>query len=461
MVRRWFGGRRSGIAHRQFAREIFAGQRFRIVHDIGGRALRDDMAAMHAGAGADVQHMIGQADGVLVMLDHDHGIAEVAQPLQRFQQPRIVALVQADRGLVQHIEHAGQPGADLRGQPDALALAAGQRAGGARQRQVVQADIEQERQPLADLLQDAGGDLVLLRVERLRHGLEPFAGAAHRQLGDFADMLAADLDAQRFRLEPVAVAGLAGNVGEIFCQFLARPLALGLAIAAVDIGDDALERLLGVVGAHAVFIGEFDLVVAGAVQDRGLRLLRQVLPLGVERELVELAERGQGLDVIGRGRFRPRRDRALAQGQFLVGNDQVFVDMLLDAEAAAGRAGAIGIVEGKQPRLDFRNGEAGNRAGEFFRKQDPLRPALVVDLCGLLVGLLLSPFSRARGRRRIGIFDHRQAFGELQRGLEAFRQPLADVGPHHDAVDHHVDVVRETSCRASALPRVRRRCRRS
>ena len=383
MVRRWFGGRRSGIGDRQFAGEIFAGQRGRIVHDVGGRALGDDMAAMHAGAGADIDDVVGEADGVLVVLDHDHGIAEVAQPLQRFQQPRIVALVQADRGLVQHIEHAGQPRADLRRQPDALAFAAGQRAGGARQGQVIQADIEQERQPLADLLQDARGDLVLLRVERLRHGLEPFAGAPHRQFGDFADVLAADLDAQRLRLEPIAVAGLAGNVGEILAELLARPFALGLAVAAVDVGDDALERFLGVVGAHAVFIGEFDLVFARAVQDRILRFLRQVLPLGVERELVELAERGQGLDVIGRGRFRPRRDRALAQAQLLVGNDKLFVDVLLDAEPAAGRAGAVGIVEGKQSGLDFGNGESGNRAGEFLREQDPLRPALVVDFCDL------------------------------------------------------------------------------
>ena len=45
----------------------------------------DDMAAMHAGAGADVDDIIGEPNGVLVMLDHDHGIAEVAQPLQGFQ----------------------------------------------------------------------------------------------------------------------------------------------------------------------------------------------------------------------------------------------------------------------------------------------------------------------------------------------------------------------------------------
>src|SRR5216683_2891804 len=392
-----------GNLHRQFAGEIFAGQRFRIVHDIGRRALRDDVAAMDAGAGADIDDMIGQPNGVLVVLDHDHGIAEVAEPLQGFQQSRIVALVQADRGLVEHIEHAGQPGADLRRQPDALALAAGKRARGARQSEIVEADIEQERQPLADLLQDARGDLVLLRVERLRHGLEPLAGAPHRQFGDFADMLAADLDAQRLRLEPIAVAGFAGYVGEIFAEFLARPFAFGLAVAAIDIGDDALERLLGVVGAHAVFIGEFYLIFARAMQDRVLRLFRQVLPLGVERELVEFAERGQGLDVIGRGRFRPRRDRALAQGQFLVGNDQLFVDVLLDAEAAAGRTGAVRIVEGEESGLDFRNREAGNRAGEFFREENPFRAALVVDFCGffLLVMAGLDPAIHLFRRRWI------------------------------------------------------------
>ena len=127
-VRRGFFGRRSGIVHGQLAREIFAGERVRRGDDVVDAALRDDMAAMDAGAGADVEHMVGGADGVLVVLDHDHGIAEVAQPPQRFEQPRIVALVQPDRGLVEHVEHAGQPGADLRGEPDALALAARQGA---------------------------------------------------------------------------------------------------------------------------------------------------------------------------------------------------------------------------------------------------------------------------------------------------------------------------------------------
>ena len=228
---------------------------------------------MDAGAGADIDHVIGDADGVLVMLDHDHGVAEVAQPLQGFEEPRIVALVQADRRLVEHVEHAGEAGADLRGEPDALALAARQRAGGARQGEIFEPDIDQELQPLADFLEHAAGDLVLLGGELGGQRREPFAGALHAHLGGLADMAAGDLHRQRLGLEAEAVAGAARNVGEILGQLLARPFALGLAEAALQIGDDALERLLGLIGAQAVVIDEADGVVAGAVQDGVLHLL--------------------------------------------------------------------------------------------------------------------------------------------------------------------------------------------
>ena len=133
---------------------------------------------MDAGAGPDVEHVVGGADGVLVVLDDDDGVAEVAQALEGFEQPRVVALVQADRGLVEHVEHAGQPRADLRGEANALALAAGERAGGAGQREVIEADVDQEFQPLADFLEHAHADLVLLGVELLGDFGEPFAGFA-------------------------------------------------------------------------------------------------------------------------------------------------------------------------------------------------------------------------------------------------------------------------------------------
>jgi hypothetical protein len=52
--------------------------------------------------------MVGGEDRLLVVLDHDDAVAEIAQTVEGLQQPGIVALMQPDRRLVEHIEHAGE-----------------------------------------------------------------------------------------------------------------------------------------------------------------------------------------------------------------------------------------------------------------------------------------------------------------------------------------------------------------
>ena len=98
--------------------------------------------------------MVGGAHRLLVVLDDDHRVAEVAQPLERGDQLRVVALVQADRGLVEDVEHTDERRADLCGQADALRLPARQRRGGAAHRQVADPHVVEEPQPLPDLAQD-------------------------------------------------------------------------------------------------------------------------------------------------------------------------------------------------------------------------------------------------------------------------------------------------------------------
>ena len=71
-------------------------------------ALRHDLAAMHTCPGSDIDDMIGGADCVLIMLYHDHRIAEVAQAREGLEQAGIIALMQANRRLVEHVEHAGE-----------------------------------------------------------------------------------------------------------------------------------------------------------------------------------------------------------------------------------------------------------------------------------------------------------------------------------------------------------------
>ncbi len=109
-------------------------------------------------AGPDVDDVIGNADRLLVVLDDDHGVAEIAQPDERLDEPPVVTLVQTDRRLVEHVQHADEPAADLRREPDALRLTAGERARRAVQREVVEPHVEHELQALEHFLEHALGD---------------------------------------------------------------------------------------------------------------------------------------------------------------------------------------------------------------------------------------------------------------------------------------------------------------
>ena len=94
-----------------------------------GRPRGHHETALLPGPGSQIHHVIRPPDGLLVMLDHQHGILQVAQSFQGFQQSLVVARVQADARFVEHIQHAAQFRPDLRGQPDSLALAARERGG--------------------------------------------------------------------------------------------------------------------------------------------------------------------------------------------------------------------------------------------------------------------------------------------------------------------------------------------
>src|SRR5450631_3856024 len=76
------------------------------VADILGRALRDDPSAAVASLGAQVDHPVRGLDHVEVVLDHDDGVAVVAQSVQHREQQVDVVEVQAGRRLVEDEERA-------------------------------------------------------------------------------------------------------------------------------------------------------------------------------------------------------------------------------------------------------------------------------------------------------------------------------------------------------------------
>ena len=134
----------AGIGHRALAAQERAGDRARLGEDGLERPVGDDLAAVLARPGPDVDDPVGRPDRLLVVLDDEDRVAEVAQPGQRRDELGVVALVEADRRLVEDVQDAHQRRPDLGRQPDPLGLAAGQRHARPVEGQVVEPDVDEE-----------------------------------------------------------------------------------------------------------------------------------------------------------------------------------------------------------------------------------------------------------------------------------------------------------------------------
>src|SRR5699024_6941540 len=142
------------------------------------------------------------------------------QAHESVDQPAVVALVQADARLVQDVEHPDQPGADLGGQPDALRLPAGERAGRTAQREIGETDVDEEAESGVDLLEHLSGDrpLALPELEALEEG----ADVLDRHVAELGDGLSTELDGEHLGLEPGALAHGAGDLTHVALVALPR-----------------------------------------------------------------------------------------------------------------------------------------------------------------------------------------------------------------------------------------------
>src|SRR5918993_760852 len=72
------------------------------------RALETDGAALRAGAGAEVDDVVGDRGRLGLVLDDEQGVALVPQLQQQVVHPLDVMGVQADRGLVEDVGNVGE-----------------------------------------------------------------------------------------------------------------------------------------------------------------------------------------------------------------------------------------------------------------------------------------------------------------------------------------------------------------
>ena len=257
----------------EVAPEVAAGEARLRLHDLGRRARGHDLAAVAPRPRAEVHQPVRLLHRLVVVLHHDHRVADVAQVLERREQLLVVALVQPDRGLVEDVDDAGQLGADLAGEADPLALAAGEAGGGAVQGQVGEAHVEQEAQARADLLEELGRDLRVRPLEL--QPVEEGEGVRHGEGGDVRDRLPRDLHAQGLGADAAALARRAGPGGEVLLVVLPHVLRLRLPHPPHHRVDGALVAHLE--GARAPRAADLDAhpLAAGAEEDHPAVLLRR------------------------------------------------------------------------------------------------------------------------------------------------------------------------------------------
>src|SRR6266404_4617327 len=125
-----------------------------------------------------------------------------------------------------------------------------------------------------------------------------------------------------------------------------------------------------------------------------------------------------------------------------VQHDPQRVEEFLHPESIAARAGAGGIVEREQLRLERRHAVAAHRAGVAAGEHQLSLRILLRDRPGLAILARRSPLTRLTlARGLIEKREPREPAGQAQGGLERFRQALRGIGPDAHAVDHRLDGV--------------------
>ena len=170
---------------------------------------------------ANVDDPVGAANNIHLMLHDEQRIAHRLQSGERAQQSLGIGGMEPGRRLVHHIDDPEEVGDHLGRQPQPLEFAGRQGWGAPLQRQIAEAEVEQHRQPAAQIAGDALDHQGLLRVglaQRLElagSGLgirrEDLREAGHGQAAHLGEVEPLEPDRQGFPAQPLAVAERAGT----------------------------------------------------------------------------------------------------------------------------------------------------------------------------------------------------------------------------------------------------------
>ena len=97
-----------GYLNPQFLGEITSGQRSRGLADFLIRTLGNDLAAVLSCSWAEVENAIRREHYVRIVLDYQDCVPQIPEIMQDLDQPMCIPAVEADRGLIKHVERSHQ-----------------------------------------------------------------------------------------------------------------------------------------------------------------------------------------------------------------------------------------------------------------------------------------------------------------------------------------------------------------
>ena len=309
---------------------------------IGNRARVHHLAAALTGERADVHDPIGVLDQLHIVLHQQHRIALRDEATAHVEHRTPFHRMQARRGLIQDIGHAIQPGAQLRGQAQALHLTTRERF-----RRPIQAEVPKAEFQCGFKGRKEGLKEQVFSVIRLRLlGFEELVGLAEREGIEFVDRQPGVGDLERLRRQPAPLTGIAlagfHETQDAGTQRIRLRLRIGLgqvaghgAPRALVIALDLIRPAARLDGHHRAFLGEEDPLAV---------LLRQLLPRRVQ-VIAQLLE--DVVEVLARPGPRPGGNGPLLDAQAGVRHHGGLRGLMHHAGALALRAHALRGIRGK------------------------------------------------------------------------------------------------------------------
>ena len=230
-------------------------------------------------------------------------------------------------------------------------------------------------------------------------------------------------------------------MGHKALQRLAGVVAPGLGIAAAQVGQHPRPRAVirAVPFPALLFVNPMNVLGTAAVPQKIRLLFVQLRKRRCQRKACGLCNSAEHRPVPRCIRI-VRGKPPFIKGKRTVRHNQVAVVLHFLAQPRAVRAGTIGIVEGKKPRLQLRNGNAAVRAGIFLGKKDFLFDIVCIAVIGSTPCIKPGSYLAPRFISPVHAPEHNKyAVRALEHRFHGICKALADSLFQHNAVNNNFD----------------------